>query len=123
MSYTFHWEVTIMKDKTCCFTGHRMIPEWQKAALSTRLRVELRSLILNGYQYFGAGGALGFDTLAAEAVLSLKAEFPHIKLILVLPCKGQANHWSSKAQAVYESIKSRAALLKDGVAFYATPPG
>ena len=31
-------------------------------------------------------GTLGFDTLAAQCVLSLKNQHPHIKLILVLPC-------------------------------------
>ncbi len=97
-----------MKEKTCCFTGHRTISEWQKAALSIELRIELRNLILKGYRYFGAGGALGFDTLTAETVLSLKSDFPHIKLILVLPCKDQASHWSPKDRAVYERIKSRA---------------
>ena len=58
--------------------------------------------------YFGAGGALGFDTLAAQCVLSLKKQYPHIKLILVLPCITQTKGWSKDDIATYEEIKSQA---------------
>lgn len=97
-----------MKSQTCCFTGHRSIPEWDRDTLSVRLRETIRSCILSGYRYFGAGGALGFDTMAAQAVLSLKTEFPHIRLILVLPCKDQADRWSDADKTVYEAVKNRA---------------
>lgn len=46
--------------------------------------------------------------MAAQAVLHLKAEFSHIKLILVLPCKNQADRWSRKDRIIYEDIKHRA---------------
>lgn len=97
-----------MKEQTCCFTGHRTIPNWQRDSLSVGLRVTIRGLILKGYRYFGAGGALGFDTMAAQTVLSLKAEFPYIRLILVLPCKDQADRWCDADRAVYEDIKCQA---------------
>ena len=58
--------------------------------------------------YFGAGGALGFDTLAAQCVLSLRKRYPHIKLILVLPCITQTKGWSKNDIAIYEEIKSQA---------------
>ena len=58
--------------------------------------------------YFGAGGALGFDTLAAQCVLSLKNQYTHIKLILVLPCITQTKGWSENDIAIYEEIKSQA---------------
>ena len=64
--------------------------------------------IEQGYQYFGAGGALGFDTLAAQTVLNLKKWYPCIKLILVLPCKDQAAGWRANDVKEYERIKSRA---------------
>lgn len=97
-----------MKERTCCFTGHRAIPEWQRDSISVALRVTIRTLIQNGYQYFGAGGALGFDTMAAQMVLSLKSEFPNIKLILVLPCKNQTDRWRENDRAIYEEIKAQA---------------
>ncbi len=76
--------------------------------MKRRLRKVLISLIQNGYIYFGAGGALGFDTIAAQTVLELKAVYPQIKLVLVLPCLSQAFLWSETDVAVYEEIKSRA---------------
>lgn len=53
-------------------------------------------------------GALGFDTLAAQFVLSLKKQYPHIKLILVLPCITQTKVWSKNDIAIYDEIKSHA---------------
>ena len=79
-----------MRSQTCCFTGHRVIPNSEIEQLTNRLSLEIINLIKRGYRYFGSGGALGFDMLAAEVVLSLKATYPHINLILVLPCRDQA---------------------------------
>lgn len=76
--------------------------------LARRLKTILIDLIENGYQYFGAGGALGFDTLAAQTVLELKSEYPQIKLILVLPCLSQADSWGTYDKEIYERIKSAA---------------
>lgn len=95
-----------MKSRTACFTGHRRIPQDRK--LSKALHDTILQLINAGYCYFGAGGALGFDTLAAETVLALKTKFPHIKLILVLPCLTQANGWSMADKKRYAEIKQAA---------------
>jgi len=94
-----------LKERTVCFTGHRKIPPERMDTLARRLKNILVDLIENGYRFFGAGGALGFDTLAAQTILDLKASYPHIKLILVLPCLSQAKSWSSYDQEVYENIK------------------
>ena len=95
-----------MRGKTACFTGHRKIPPEGIPELSQRLKNTLLRLIEEGYMYFGAGGALGFDTLAAQCVLSLRKRYSHIKLILVLPCTTQTKGWSKDDIAVYEEIKS-----------------
>ena len=58
--------------------------------------------------YFGAGGALGFDTLAALTVLRLREEFPQIRLILVLPCRNQTNGWREEDVQKYRWILSQA---------------
>ena len=97
-----------MKEKTCCFTGHRTIETTDREALRARLTEAVREHILRGYRYFGAGGALGFDTLAATVVLDLKKEFPEISLILVLPCPEQTKGWKKEDVAVYEDIMRRA---------------
>ena len=98
----------IMREVTCCFTGHRQIPVEKVEIVKTRLREALISAVNSGYRYFGAGGALGFDTLAANEVLALKDYCLDVRLILVLPCKSQARGWKSRDIEVYEAIKKSA---------------
>jgi len=95
-----------LNERTVCFTGHRKIPPERMDTLARRLKTIIIDLIENGYRYFGAGGALGFDTLAAQTVLDLKKSYPHIKLILVLPCLSQSYSWTSRDQEIYEHIKT-----------------
>jgi Uncharacterized protein conserved in bacteria len=97
-----------MKNQTCCFTGHRKIQKSEIKEIQKSLEKELIKLISQGVKYFGAGGALGFDTLAAQTVLKLKKKFPQIKLIMVLPCKGQEKYWSEKEKTEYASILKKA---------------
>lgn len=97
-----------MREKTCCFTGHRDLPMLKRKAITRRLEKTVISLIQDGIQYFGAGGALGFDTIAAQTVLKLRQRYPHIKLILVLPCLSQSRGWRKRDVAVYEAIKATA---------------
>lgn len=97
-----------MREKTCCFTGHRHLPEDQKPEITARLENAIVSLIHSGYLYFGAGGALGFDTLAAQTVLRLRRSYPLIKLILVLPCISQADRWTPEDVRTYREIMKQA---------------
>lgn len=97
-----------MRDQTVCFTGHRRIPVEQYDAIYERLKNTIVSLIERGYRFFGTGGALGFDTMAAQVVLAMKKQYPHIRLILVLPCLSQARNWSEHDRVAYEQIKAQA---------------
>lgn len=97
-----------MRQKTVCFTGHRKIPPEKLKDISKRLKATLIQLIENDYMYFGAGGALGFDTLAAQTVLELRKQYTHIKLILVFPCETQIRGWKQKDIEIYENIKRQA---------------
>ena len=97
-----------MKKQTACFTGHRIIPLSERNAVSKAFEEAIVESIKNGYRYFGAGGALGFDTMAALTVLRLKRQYPHIKLILVLPCEDQTRNWKTADIEKYEHIKSQA---------------
>lgn len=97
--------------KTCCFTGHRIIkitPE-----LVQRLKDTITKLIERGVTDFYNGGAIGFDMLAAETVIELKAEYPDIKLHLLLPCppEEQVKGWNKAQIARYNEILQAA----DGV--------
>lgn len=97
-----------MKNKTCCFTGHRIIKKDDVTYIKKNLEQSIENLIERGVIYFGCGGAIGFDTLAAETVIELKRKYPEIKLILVLPCADQNKYWNEKDKAVYKEIKSKA---------------
>ena len=48
-------------------------------------------LVSKGFKYFGTGGAFGFDTIASQAVLSVKETYSEVKLILVLPYETKRN--------------------------------
>ena len=91
-----------------CFTGHRSIDTALSPAISCTLSGVLQSLIDHGATDFYAGGALGFDTIAALTVLKLRRICPDIKLHLILPCKTQTKMWSERDKFVYEQILSAA---------------
>ena len=97
-----------MKNPTCCFTGHRKIPAGEYPEIQRRLTLRIIELIHEGVCCFEAGGALGFDTMAALTVLNIKKWFPHIRLILVLPCKEQAERWSKEDKKTYNHILKQA---------------
>lgn len=97
-----------MRAQTCCFTGHRDIPQDQEQEIRRRLEGVLRCLIEKGIRYFGSGGARGFDLMAADVVLQLKKEFPHIRLIMVLPCRDQTRGWKGEDIRHYERILTQA---------------
>jgi len=102
MDYELYPEIT------ACFTGHRAIARELLPVLRFRLEAELRRAYSTGYRFFLCGGALGFDTLAAQAVLSLRAELPDLRLIMILPCGDQDRFWSAREQRIYQQILTEA---------------
>ena len=96
-----------LRAKTCCFTGHRSLSNEEKLKVAVRLREIIAVQIKAGVVFYGAGGARGFDALAALTVLDMKKEYPQLRLILVLPCEDQTRGWRSEDIAVYEDIKRR----------------
>ena len=94
--------------KTAFFTGHRNIDKETSEKISFVLDHLLRVMASSGVSRFLAGGALGFDTLAALAVLRLKSQFPSVTLELILPCKTQTKLWSESDVATYNFILSQA---------------
>ena len=93
---------------TCCFTGHRQIPRADYPAVRARLTYAVCDLYEKGYRRFVAGGAIGFDALAAEIVLAFRRHYPDISLILMLPCADQDAKWSKEEKAVYQKQKNEA---------------
>ena len=74
-----------MNEQTCCFSGHRHLPKKDILHIHNLLVKHILKLIHIGVNTFICGGALGFDTLAALAVLKIRSIYPHIQLILALP--------------------------------------
>lgn len=102
-----------MREKTCCFTGHRVLAE-PAEIVEARVLETVEQLIRKGYRYFGAGGARGFDALASEAVLQLKRRYPDIHLILVLPFPEQyqkEGNWTQSEIDQYHSLQKRASKV------------
>ena len=75
------------EQQTCCLTGHRIIPPGEEKKIMVRARnILLRLIREKNVRYFGVGGAVGFDMMAAEYLLDLKAHKEHqLKIISVLP--------------------------------------
>lgn len=100
-------------NKTCFFTGHRIIRNEHKDILDAKLNDKIQYLITLGVTHFITGGALGFDTMAAKAVIDARSNNPEVKLTLALPCKNQTSGWHKKDIKEYEKILS----LADEVVF------
>lgn len=112
----------------CCFTGHRLpgLPDGgdERGADMNMLKLRLQSCveeaIETGVRVFYAGGAAGFDTLAAEAVLLWRDRYyPAVRLMLALPDRAQSASFSARMRARYERILAQA----DGVYFASQDEG
>ena len=93
--------------KSCFFTGHRTLPENIEVIFVT-LKKHISYLYSMGVRDFHAGGALGFDTLAATTVIDLKRFHPGMRLILNLPYHNQTVGWKDINVTRYEYIKNNA---------------
>ncbi len=92
------------REQTCCFVGHKDIPPGEQLKILARVEHRLIPLIQQGVTYFGIGGSLGFDTLMADMLVSLKAAHPRIRIIEVLPFEGYRSKWSLEQQRHAEKI-------------------
>lgn len=86
----------------CSFTGHRQIPKEYKSALDGLLLRAIDFAYKEGCRKFYTGGAVGFDTHAARAIIKYRISHPDISLILLLPCRNQSDNWSDAAISSYE---------------------
>ena len=92
-----------------CFTGHRALGTTDEhRRLQELLAAQVKQLTDVGATVFRTGGALGFDTEAAIAVLSQKKKTPQIRLELLLPCRDQCARWSQRDRELYEKILAHA---------------
>lgn len=93
-----------IKEKSCCFTGHRDIPSGMYCDIGRLIERYIEKLAERGYDRFICGGALGFDTLAAVSVINFRNMHGGIKLHLALPCPEQDIRWSKNDRILYRKI-------------------
>lgn len=89
------------KDLSCAFTGHRIIREDFNSLLFERT---VENLITQGVTTFYSGMAMGFDLIAADAVLKEKERNSQIKLIACVPCPEQQRNYPLTEKKKYERI-------------------
>lgn len=80
--------------RSCCFTGHRDVPIDKYGAIWTAVETEVMKLYKSGVHTFITGGALGFDMLCGEVILSLKSRLDFIRLVIAVPCRNHDSKWS-----------------------------
>ena len=90
--------------RICSFTGHRMIEESKRARIAGLVRTAIKYAYADGCRDFLCGGALGFDTLAAQEVIKLRQSNKDVRLVLCLPCVNQADAWSERERLMYTHI-------------------
>ncbi len=97
--------MTFEKETACAFSGHRIISNSDWFALEQKTEEIIKKLITRGFKTFITGGALGFDTMAAQCVLRQKKENA-IRLAVIQPCRDQSEGWSGADKDIYDRILS-----------------
>ena len=98
----------MVENGVCCFTGHRDYEQTVTPTEKLFFEKLIDNLVGYGYTTFIAGGALGFDTAAAEYVLKKRASGLPLRLILILPCADQSARWGFSARRRYQRVKAAA---------------
>lgn len=105
-----------MIEYTCCFTGHRPVKLPFKIKDDDEQYQKLKSVLINeivrliteeGITHFISGMAIGVDTICAEIILDLKAEY-QITLECAIPCRNQDEKWNEQQKIVYNQILMQA---------------
>lgn len=92
------------KSLSACFSGHRIIPSFHLKRVERLLRTAIISAYAEGCRNFFCGMAMGYDLLAAEAVLSLQPKLTGLQLIAVIPYRGQTERWSDAMKSQYDDV-------------------
>jgi len=104
-------DIIELRNKTVTFTGHRpnklggyTIKSEINLKLKDALLKKVEELILEGYNRFISGGALGWDFMAFWVVHILQKKYPHIKNILAIPFEKQFIRWSDEQQMWFKKM-------------------
>lgn len=91
-------EILFEKEKTCCFTGHRVL---KNNFNEEKLKKIIETAIEKGYKTFLTGMAIGFDLKACETLLNYKEK--GIEIVACIPCKGQEALFNKKQKQQYNN--------------------
>ena len=94
----------MQENSTCCFTGHRDLPEERIDEIRQRTKETVERLINGGFVTYICGGAVGFDMMCGEIVLELKEKYPHIELFMAIPCAQQSKFFGEEAKKKYKDM-------------------
>ena len=84
------------------------MPNAQLSDVVERLVARIRALYEEGYRRFITGGAVGFDTIAARALLVLKREYADLHFTMMIPCADQDAKWTDAQKSEYARHKAQA---------------
>lgn len=94
--------------RALCFTGHRPDKLGCTRREEDELRLRLHSRIIQavseGFTDFYCGMALGSDIIAGELVVSLRQQYPELRLIAVIPFPEQSRSWNDSWRARWISL-------------------
>ena len=93
-----------MKAKSCCFTGHRKLPDGQRVAIMERTETAVKKLLSGGINRFLLGGAIGYDAEVAKLLFRLKNECCGFKVVLIYPFDGYTDRWNDAQKAEYAKL-------------------
>lgn len=96
--------MTSLPTASAAFTGHRTY----RHEADESLRRTIRALHGSGIRSFLSGMAVGFDLAAAEAVLDCRKSLSDIRLIAVIPFRGQQQRFSAADRARFDRICAEA---------------
>ena len=102
-----------MTEKTACFTGHRNIANQQilEVVLYFKLKSTIQKAIDDGYTHFITGMAVGFDMLAAQALIEIKKTHLEIIIECAVPCENQTRKWDDEDIREYEHLKNQCDII------------
>lgn len=94
------------KNAVCSFTGHRQIKASHQKGIYPLVLRSIEYAYERGCRLFIAGGAIGFDTIAARQVILFRMTHPDVRLTLLLPCRNQDEKWSHSDRDAYNYVLS-----------------
>ena len=93
----------IEKEKSCSFSGHRILPKNFNVA---ELKKAVDNAINDGFSYFLVGMAIGFDTICFKELLDFR-EKKDIKIIACVPCRDQSEKFNrAQKKEYFELLKN-----------------